>query len=492
MRRSHIIKTALQLRHKMEFSQMNMLARRGGDTDSIRISNDDFEPVSVADLFCGAGGTSTGAEQALADLGKRMNLVCINHWHIAIETHLRNHPDARHICQNIEAVEPDKVVPDGRLGLLLASPTCTYHSRARNGKPTSDQMRMDPWHIVRWCTSLNIQRIFIENVPEYIEWGPVDPTTGKIIKERKGEYFRAWINALATIGMAVDWRIVNCANYGDGTTRKRFILIGRSDGKPLEWAPETHAPADKAASVGLKPWVAARDIIDWSIEGKSIFNRKKRLADNTLKRIYAGFRKYGGPQAEPFLVILRRHCDALPLDGPLPTITAKGNHIAIAVPELTPFVLGQHGGSAPREVGQPLPTITTDGAISLITPTLIHMKGRSDALSITNPFPTITTKSQLAVMEPSIQPMDDMNRDLFGPMDPQDLQDRIVEIDGKTYLLDIKFRMLEWHELARAMSFSDDFTSYHFVGNKTQIVKQIGNAVPVKTARAIITTLMAH
>ena len=108
----------------------------------------------VADLFCGAGGSSTGARRALASLGLQMNLVAVNHWNVAIETHSRNHPEARHYCQDVNAVKPAEVVPEGKLDLLMASPTCTYHSRARGGKPISDQGRMDPWAIVHWCTEL--------------------------------------------------------------------------------------------------------------------------------------------------------------------------------------------------------------------------------------------------------------------------------------------------------------------------------------------------
>ena len=124
----------------------------------------------VADLFCGAGGSSTGARRALASLGLQMNLVAVNHWNVAIETHSRNHPEARHYCQDVNAVKPAEVVPEGKLDLLMASPTCTYHSRARGGKPISDQGRMDPWAIVHWCTELRVRRLLVENVPEFVDW----------------------------------------------------------------------------------------------------------------------------------------------------------------------------------------------------------------------------------------------------------------------------------------------------------------------------------
>lgn len=172
----------------------------------------------VADLLCGAGGSSTGAGRALRDLGLDMELVCVNHWPTAIETHRRNHPEARHYVQDIATVRPHILVPEGYLDLLMASPTCTHHSVARGGKPTSDQQRSDPWHIVTWLTELRVRRLIIENVWEFIGWGPVDPRTGKPLKSRKGEYFRAWIDTIRRLGFDPEWRKLNAADYGDATT----------------------------------------------------------------------------------------------------------------------------------------------------------------------------------------------------------------------------------------------------------------------------------
>jgi hypothetical protein len=187
--------------------------------------------ILVADLLCGAGGSSTGCARALAELGLEMELVCVNHWGVAIETHKKNHPEARHYCQDIATVRPHLIVPEGYLDLLMASPTCTHHSVARGGKPTSDQQRSDPWHIITWLTELRVKRMIIENVWEFIGWGPVDPRTGKPIKSRKGEYFQAWIDTIRRLGFEPEWRKLNAADYGDATTRQRFILMARNDGK---------------------------------------------------------------------------------------------------------------------------------------------------------------------------------------------------------------------------------------------------------------------
>lgn len=348
--------------------------------------------ILVADLLCGAGGSSTGAARALAELGLDMELVCVNHWGVAIETHKKNHPEARHYVQDIATVRPHLIVPEGYLDLLMASPTCTHHSVARGGKPTSDQQRSDPWHIVTWLTELRVKRMIIENVWEFISWGPVDPRTGKPVKSRKGEYFRAWIDTIRRLGFEPEWRKLNAADYGDATTRQRFILMARSDGKPVSWPAPTHRKREEGRLElfpGVKPWRPAREIIDWSIRGKSIFGRRKPLAPKTLARIHAGAVKFGWP--EPFLVILRNHMAGQSLDVPLPVIAAGGQHIGLAEPVIVngrkgnqakgvsqepiptldtkggvwlaePFVLSQHNSGAPRAAGEPLPTITTGGA----------------------------------------------------------------------------------------------------------------------------------
>jgi DNA (cytosine-5)-methyltransferase 1 len=214
----------------------------------------------VADLLCGAGGSSTGCERALRKLGLDMDLVCVNHWGVAIETHRRNHPEARHFVQDIATVRPNQIVPEGYLDLLMASPTCTHHSVARGGKPTSDQQRSDPWHIITWLTELRVKRLIIENVWEFTGWGPVDPETGKPIPERKGEYFHAWIDVIRRLGFDPEWRKLNAADFGDATTRQRFILMARSDGRRVAWPQPTHRKREEGTlslSPAMKPWRAA-------------------------------------------------------------------------------------------------------------------------------------------------------------------------------------------------------------------------------------------
>lgn len=341
----------------------------------------------VADLLCGAGGSSTGAERALKELGLNMELVCLNHWQTAIDTHQRNHPEARHYVQDIATVRPHIIVPEGYLDLLMASPTCTHHSVARGGKPTSDQQRSDPWHIITWLTELRVKRIIIENVWEFCGWGPVDPETGKPIKERKGEYFHAWIETIKRLGFEPEWRKLNAADYGDATTRQRFILMARSDGRKVHWPMPTHSKREEADLLfsTTQPWRPAREIIDWSIKGKSIFGRKKDLAPKTMARIYAGAVKFGWP--DPYLVILRRHMDGRGIDQPLPAL-ATASHVGLAEPVI---VNGRKGNQAKRVSIDPVPTLDTKGGVWLAEPMVLSQHNSGAPRSAEDPLPTITT-----------------------------------------------------------------------------------------------------
>jgi DNA (cytosine-5)-methyltransferase 1 len=345
--------------------------------------------ILVADLLCGAGGSSTGCGQALEQLGLQMELVCVNHWGVAIETHRRNHPEARHYVQDIATVRPHLLVPEGYLDLLMASPTCTHHSVARGGKPTSDQQRSDPWHIITWLTELRVKRIIIENVWEFTGWGPVDPKTGKPIPARKGEYFFAWIETLRRLGFDPEWKKLNAADYGDATTSQRFILMARSDRRQIAWPRPTHTKRPEQEMTlfpGLQPWRPARDIIDWNLKGRSILNRKKPLAPKTLARIYAGAVKFNWP--EPYLIILRNHMGAQGLDLPLPTIAANGGHIGLA----QPVIVNMKGRSTASDVDEPLPTQTAHaGHLFSAEPIVLSTNNSGTPKSADDPLPTITT-----------------------------------------------------------------------------------------------------
>ncbi|EQD68682.1 C-5 cytosine-specific DNA methylase, partial [mine drainage metagenome] len=190
--------------------------------------------VSAVDAFCGAGGTSTGLALACRDLGADLDLLAINHWKVAVETHSKNHPWARHLCSRVESVRPRDAFPEGKLNLLVASPECTHHSTARGGRPVSDQLRASAWHLIPWLEELTVDAMLVENVPEFVSWCRVG-SSGRPVKKEKGAYFREWVRAVRTHGYNVDWRIVNSADFGDATSRRRLFVTARRGNRPIVW-----------------------------------------------------------------------------------------------------------------------------------------------------------------------------------------------------------------------------------------------------------------
>lgn len=394
--------------------------------------------ITAADLFCGAGGTSTGLVEACNESGHQVNLTAVNHWPVAVATHTANHPDARHLCASLDSLNPRDLFSEGELNILWASPECTHHSNARGGKPIKDQSRATAWCVTRWADALRPDYIFIENVPEFEGWGPLDCKL-RPIASRKSETFHAWLNAIRSIGYKVDYRILCAADFGDPTTRRRLFIQAVRGRRRIVWPEPSHCPSvENDLFRNLKPWRAAKDIIDWSLPIQSIFDRKRPLADSTLRRIEEGLRCYG----DATIIAMEHGGRSLSVSNPMPTITtAKGGAFGLA------YVLPQQSGGALRPVGQPLPTISTAGAISLI----VKYYGTGIAHPVTEPLSTITCK------------------DRFG----------LAQVKGE----DILFRMLQPHELAAAQGFP---SGYKFSGTKTEQVKQIGNAVPKNLAKAIV------
>lgn len=482
--------------------------------------------IQAADLFCGAGGTSTGLYRACHSLGRRVDLLAVNHWKVAIETHSINHPGARHICAKLDAIRPEDAVKSGHLNILVASPECTHHSVARGGRPVCDQLRASAWTVLRWIESLRVDNVLIENVQEFRNWGPLGLNM-RPLKRRQGETYQAFLTALRSFGYSVEDRVLNAADYGDPTTRKRLFILARRGNKKITWPEPSHGESDAFRT--LKPYRTAREIIDWTLKGQSLSDRKKPLAANTMRRIMAGIRKFGG---ESFIVHLRGTQDgqingsAKSVDRPVPTLTGSGAHVGLCepflihtnhaggdrvhdidepVPTITcghrgemalcePFVIGQQSCAAPRSVDEPLPTIATAGAISLIEPFIIpffgERKGQEPRThSVDEPLPVVTSHGAGALVEPFIVKYYGTGKyqGVNEPLDTITTNDRfgLVEVNGK-YHLDIRFRMLQPHELAAAMSFED----YKFAGNRGDQVKQIGNAVPVRIAEALCRALL--
>ena len=193
-----------------------------------------MKKIIAVDLFCGAGGTSSGLRKACIGMGidpdTQLDLTAVNHWPVAVATHAANHPAARHINKRIEQVQPERVVPGGRADMLWASPECIEHSVAKGGRPKNDQSRCQAWTVLDWVQRLTPSTVFIENVPEFQNWGPIYASGAKKnrpIPSKKGESFYAWVKALESLNYRVEWNVLTCADYGDATTRRRFFLQAR-------------------------------------------------------------------------------------------------------------------------------------------------------------------------------------------------------------------------------------------------------------------------
>ena len=459
------------------------------------------------DLFCGGGGTSTGMIEAFRKGGAEYTLVGINHWQVAIDTNRRNH-GGDWLCASVDAVDPTDVVPGGVLDFLWASPECTNHSRAKGGKPRSNQSRCQPEMLLSWIRKLVVRRMYVENVMEFLEWGPLLAADtwigGKLHRagqpdpRRKGVLFRDWIESIRRSGYRVEWRVLNAADYGAATCRERLIVqaVRIGTGERIAWPEPTHS---RMPDMYIRNrWKPASDVIDWSIKGKSIFGRRHPLTENTLRRIENGIRKYWGGWAEPFLVKLRGTKDrqlaatAYPLSAPLPTISAGGAHLYL----VEPFLVSYHGGSGGERrtsaVSRPVPTCDCANRYGIVSPLFLPQQSAGTAKPADAcPLPTISTAGAIGIVEPLIMPYHGTAvcaRPASQPVGTITTRDRFALVEGDGVRLDITFRMLQPHELAAAMSFP---ATYRFSGTKTEQIRQIGNAVCPKLAEALISAAIS-
>ena len=511
--------------------------------------------LKVADLFCGAGGTTCGAMQAIHAIGRDVEFVAVNHWPVAIATHEANHPNVRHYCKDLDTANPCDIVPEGHLDLLLASPECRFHSPAQGGRPLDEQNRASAWHVVRWAERLYVRRIVVENVPRFLKWGPLDRRQ-RPVKSREGELFKAWVTTLEAIGYRVEWRVLNAADYGTPQTRRRLFVQARRDGRRIVWPDHTHAPRGQERTLQgqLETWEPARTAIRFE-KYRHLARpiEEKNLSPKTLARIAEGVKRFcRGVDIEPFLVMLRTHAGAQSIDEPMATVTTSGNHHVL----IEPFVIPQGGGGVARSAEEPLPTVATDGAIGVVEPFIVPQDQGAPARSVDEPLPTLRTTSRgVGIVEPFIlsqnaeQPVRSINdplptivasrphhalvepfllvkrqhdecrsldeplptittsgrnhfvvepylvrsnrgpdwgdvvRDLEAPL-PTITQKNGVglvepQIEGGRLVL--LHRMLQPEELA----LGQDFDGYAFTGTREQQTKMIGNAVPIRLARAI-------
>ncbi|MGE4293313.1 MAG: DNA cytosine methyltransferase [Desulfovibrio sp.] len=355
----------------------------------------------IIDSFAGAGGASMGIRMALG----RDPDVCVNHDPVAVAIHTANHPGSIHHCKSVWEVTPQELGMGLPVGLLHASPDCKHFSKAKGGKPLSQNIRDLAWVIVRYAEALFPRVIIMENVEEFQDWGPLDPATGRPIPQRKGETFREWLAALKRLRYRVEWRELRACDYGAPTIRKRLFILARRDGLPIVWPKPTHGnPKSKAVKSGkLARWRTAAECINWSDPAPSIFERARPLAENTLRRVAKGIERYVVDAEKPFLVKAchaYHHFRGQALDEPLRSISTQPG-FALACPHLTTYY-GIKGGADLRAhpVDDPLRTASTENRFGLVFPCLVTNTSGHAAQDIADPAPTLTTGGQQMLCAP--------------------------------------------------------------------------------------------
>lgn len=439
------------------------------------------------DGFAGGGGASCGLKMAGIDV-----TIAINHDPAAIRMHTVNHPKTLHLTEDIFSVDLSKyIAKDDCVDVMWASPDCTSHSKAKGGQPRELGLRILPWAVFRLCRQIKDvtgklpSMLFMENVEEIQEWGPLDKQ-GHPIERKKGTEYRRFIRSMKKLGFSFDSRVLVAADYGAPTTRKRWYAVFRSDGKPIRWPDPTHSKDNQNSLFPLKPWVPVSTCLDFSDLGCSIFERKKPLADATLKRIANGIRKFvvendhpyflPEEQALPFLIQYHSETSGSnvrgqTVDEPLKTIDTSNRYALVSV-----FITKFYKTGTGQEVTEPLHTITTSpGHFGLVSVFLIKYYGaEANGHSVNEPLATITTK------------------DRFG------MVSTILLKNGERYAIaDIYMRMLKPEELKLAQGFPKDYVIDHDIdGNpypiKEQVAKIGNSVVPImamKIAKANIQNL---
>ena len=499
----------------------------------------------AADLFCGAGGTSQGAEQS----GAAEVRFALNHWQTAVETHSANFPGAKHVNSRLDQTSPSEAE---RIDLLFASPECTHHSRARGGRPTSDQQRSGAWDVLKWIEHHRPSWVVVENVVEFRDWGPVG-ANGRPLESKRGHTFSAWATAIRSLGYKVDDAELNAADYGAATSRNRLFVIARKGNRSPLFPEPTHGKraGGELPGMELQPWRAAAQIIDWSVPCPSVFARKRPLADKTLLRIEAGLRRFVGPFVAQWDHQSGGGSYTRDISGPLGTFTTKANmglvnpfitrvahgegrwgrsvddlgcplgtlttskDFALAMPFVVPN-FGEAPGQTPRthSLCDALPCVTSHGAGGLCVPfqmdvnhdgpprlaplteqlgSVTTKNGRAIAVPWLSSFYGNETQSPAGLPVPTITTKDRHSLCVAQVGTPNDSRcpcsaamRKLCDTMRELGVADIGFRMLQNHELSAAQGFPP---SYIFRGTKADVTKQIGNSVSPTVAEAITRTL---
>ncbi|HHG5098735.1 TPA: DNA cytosine methyltransferase [Pseudomonas aeruginosa] len=384
---------------------------------------DDTDDAIIVDLFAGGGGASTGLEMGL---GRKVDLA-INHNPAAISMHEANHPHAEHLPTDVWGIDPIASTKGKTVGWLHASPDCRHHSQAAGGQPRKKEIRDLSWVVVKWAGKLHkLGRgpwvISLENVKQILQWGPLiakrDKATGRVVRldgtvaqpgervprheqflvpdpKRKGRTWRQFLHALRGFGYQVDYWVERNCDYGDPTTRQRLYLVATDGGFSPAAPVKTHAAVP---TKGMRPYRTAAECIDWSDLGQSIRNRKKPLAEATMRRIAKGIEKEVLQRAKPFIVpIANWSREAVhPVDQPLNTITAwpKGGAFSVATPTLIQVGYGERDGQAPRvlELDEPLGTVVAGGIKHAVAAAhLVKFRFDATGAPVDQPMPTITS-----------------------------------------------------------------------------------------------------
>lgn len=494
--------------------------------------------IDFADLYCGAGGATTGLCLSVERRGMTIRSgVAINHEKTSIKTHSRNHPKIKHLCQSIDKVDPCEAVPGGRLDILWASPECTHHSVAAGGRPKQNQSRAGASHILTWIDKLYVRNIIVENVPAFENWGPLD-SHGHPLKSGIGKNFHAFLDSLRARNYNVDYRVLNAADYGDATTRQRLFIIARRKPLKIVWPTPTHCEQQTEDLFRkVLSWKPVEDCLDMADLGQDLMTKKRKKF--LLCRCDRCDRDWSVQHVAGRTVICK-DCKQPPVQTAteLPLAPNSLKRIASGLIEHggLQFVIGQHTGSTARRTSKPCQTIMTDGAISLITPFLIQTdqtggNGKCQR-STQRPHGTLVTKQNTALIHAFAKTGKFMVNIAHGTTNPSDAarrtfptsrptgtlttsdhqalcsflieyygtggtsptskpcptlttKDRFMLINAETNEraeLVIFFRLLKPRELAAIHSFPAD---YYFAGNKSQIVRQIGNSNPCELKAAL-------
>lgn len=311
-----------------------------------------FNGELIIDNFAGGGGASTGIELAL-----NTNIdYAINHDPKALAMHAANHPDTIHLCENVWQVDIKKIVAGRKIALAWFSPDCKHFSKAKGGKPVQKKIRGLAWIVLKWAGLTKCSRprvIVLENVEEFKTWGPL--VDDKPCPRRKGMTFKRWVSQLKALGYAVEWRELRACDYGAPTIRKRLFVIARSDGKRIIWPAPTHA---SEGNLFLKPYRTAAECIDWNIPCPSIFDRKRPLAEATLRRIAKGIERFIIKNPQPFIIKVNHGGEQFrgqPTDHPLQTMTSKNGYGIV-----TPHIINMAHGGKLESIDAPISTIATE------------------------------------------------------------------------------------------------------------------------------------